>query len=79
MDQNNNNSPHDETSLSFIINAATITPKRKRGRPRKHHHDHHQHPASPEEAEKRRQVKNPTSGRKKTSIACIHCYKAKVR
>jgi len=31
------------------------------------------------EAERKREVKNKTSGRKKTSIACIHCWKSKTR
>lgn len=31
------------------------------------------------EAERKREVKNKSSGRKKTSIACIHCWKSKTR
>ena len=50
-------------------------------------HDTHSHktPLSKEdleaakEAEKRRQIKNVKTGRKKTAIACINCYQAKVR
>ena len=46
-------------------------------------HDTHSHriPPSKEdlEAEKRRAIKNVKTGRKKTAIACINCYVAKVR
>eukprot|EP01083_Nonionella_stella_P043643 117757_1 len=40
-------------------------------------HRHTTKPITP--AEKRRQVRNPKTGRKKTSIACQHCWKSKTR